>query len=275
MITDKDIEIIIEAFNKSSDFDFSQYSEKSLHRRLEKILINHNMSSTELASKITSNNKFLEEIKNEITVNTTELFRDTEIWILINDIIIPHLKKLNKINIWVAGTSSGEEVYSLMILLKYHGLLDKSSIIGTDLNNRIIEVAKKAEYKNNIIADYIKNFDDVFKTIKITNKPNITDFFNIDKKTRILSAKSFLRNKVNFFTHNLVNNSSDFEGKFDLIMCRNVLIYFNMNLQTKIIKNFHTRMNKNASLVLGAHECIMNPLESKFIKKSTIYTIKE
>ena len=273
MIREEEINIIVEAFIKNSNFDFSNYSLRSLTRRLDKVLISNKISADQLAFKISVDNKFLIKIKNEITVNTTELFRDSDIWLSINDKLIPKLKELDEIKIWHAGCSSGEEVYSMMILLDSHGLLDKTTIIASDLNDLIIETAKKAEYKNNIIADYIDNFNLVFDSIS-TIKPDINSYFDIDKKTNILKLKKDFRNKVKFINHDLVNNEPNIEENFDVVFCRNVLIYFNMNLQNNIIKNFYSKLNQGGSIVLGAHECILNPFESKFNKENTIYIKK-
>jgi len=275
MIDQNDIDIIINAFSENSSYNFHEYSEKSIHRRIEKILINLNISPDKLAFKIANDKLFLEKIKNDITVNTTELFRDKEIWGLINDKIIPSIKKLEEIKIWHAGCSSGEEVYSMMIMLHANGLLDKTKIIATDLNNNIIEVAKKAEYKNNIIADYHKNFDLVFDEISnLQNKPKIEDYFDIDEKTSVLKLKTFMRNRVTFINHDLVNDEPKIDEKFDIIFCRNVLIYFNMDLQNVIIKKFYNNLINDGSIILGAHECISNPLERKFDKINTMYKKK-
>ena len=275
MINQKDVDLIINAFSENSSYNFTGYSEKSFHRRIEKILVSLNISADKLAFKIANDKAFLQKIKNDITVNTTELFRDKEIWKYVNDIIIPKIKKKKEISIWHAGCSSGEEVYSMMVLLHTYGLLDKTKIIATDLNDKIIELAKTAEYKNNIIADYHKNFDLVFDEIKnLPKKPVIKDYFDFDEKTNILKLKSFMRNRVEFINHDLVNDDPKIDKKFDVIFCRNVLIYFNMDLQTIIIKNFYDKLNDNGNIVLGAHECILSPLEKKFIKTSTIYTKK-
>lgn len=275
MINQKDINIVINAFSDNSNYNFHEYSEKSIHRRIEKILINTNISADKLATKIAIDKVFLERIKNDITVNTTELFRDKEIWTLINDNVIPSLSKLDEIRIWHAGCSSGEEVYSMMILLHAHGLLDKTKIIATDLNDRIIETAKIAEYKNNIIADYHKNFDAVFDEItSLIKKPKIEDYFDFDEKTSILKLKAFMRDRVEFINNDLVNDEPKIEGSFDIVFCRNVLIYFNMDLQSAIIKRFYDKLNKDGSIILGAHECVLNPMEKKFNKTSTIYKKK-
>jgi len=275
MINQKDVDLIINAFSENSNYSFNGYSEKSFHRRIEKILVSLNISADKLAFKIASDKSFLQKIKNDITVNTTELFRDKEIWKYVNDIVIPSIKNNEEISIWHAGCSSGEEVYSMMILLDVYGLLDKTKILATDLNDRIIEVAKTAKYKNNIIADYHKNFDLVFDEIdNLPKKPVIEDYFDFDEKTSVLKLKSFMRNRVEFINHDLVNDEPKIDKKFDIIFCRNVLIYFNMSLQTTIINSFYNKLNNKGSIVLGAHECILSPLEKKFNKTSTIYTKK-
>src|SRR4030042_5075741 len=140
-VTDQDYQLFIYTLKNSSRYDFSQYSEKSLKRRIMKVLTDHSMSITSLLSRIKSDPLFVEEIVKEITVNTTELFRDPQVWQAIRFNILPRLRNNAQINIWHAGCSTGQEVYSMLILLNELDLLEKTKIYATDINADVIDTA--------------------------------------------------------------------------------------------------------------------------------------
>ena len=149
-VTDQDFQLFIYALKTSSKYDFSEYSEKSLKRRLTKILADNRLTINSLINKIKNDTEFVEKIVKEVTVNTTELFRDPPVWHALRYAILPKLKNNTTINIWHAGCSTGQEVYSLMIILNEMELLEKSKIYATDLNIDVIEQAQKGEYKYRI-----------------------------------------------------------------------------------------------------------------------------
>jgi len=247
MIDNEEIKKIIKVFKEHSTFDFSDYSEKSFNRRIEKLLIDENCSIDKLVNKIANNKSYLNYIKNKITVNTTELFRDAEMWVSLYNPLKKYIDGKQRLNIWHAGVSSGEELYSMKMYLDMIGYKGTSKIVGTDISDRIIEVAKKGVYKNNIIADYIENFNLVKNGIsEIEQSSNISNYIKIDSKTNLLEIN-------------------------DVIMCRNVLIYFNLDLQNTIIDKFHDLLNNKGLLILGAHESIMPPLSNKFENNNNIY----
>jgi chemotaxis protein methyltransferase CheR len=138
-----DIARVILAFKRSSSYDFSDYSEKSFARRVDKILTDHALTVDQLVKKIESDPVFVEQTVKEITVNTTELFRDIDIWHAIKYRILPKLRKQEKIRIWHAGCSTGQEVYSMAIILWEMGIYDQCEILATDINTDVMERAKK------------------------------------------------------------------------------------------------------------------------------------
>jgi chemotaxis protein methyltransferase CheR len=143
MVTDQDYQLFVFALKNSSRYDFSQYSEKSLKRRILKVLTEHSMTITTLITRIKNDPEFVETIVKEITVNTTELFRDPQVWQTIRFNVLPRFKNNSVINIWHAGCSTGQEVYSMLILLNELDLLDKSKVYATDINTDVMEVAKQ------------------------------------------------------------------------------------------------------------------------------------
>ncbi len=272
MIKVEDIQKIIDVFNDNSSFDFGQYSDKSFNRRIEKILMDEKYSIDGLVKKISNDSSYLNYIKNKITVNTTELFRDSEMWISLAKPIKKYIKNKNRLNIWHAGVSSGEEIYSMRIYLDGIGYTGNAFSIGTDISDVILESAKKAIYKNNIIANYIDNYNLVKDGLsKSENFKDIKNYIINNDKTNLLEIKPEYKKNIDFQILNLISTDYNFDKKFDIIMCRNVLIYFSLDLQNKIIDRFHKLLNHNGLLVLGAHESIMPPLSNKFDNNNNIY----
>jgi chemotaxis protein methyltransferase CheR len=278
IVEDQDIMLFVTTLKSSSGYDFSDYSEKSLKRRLAKALMDNRMDMTRLIAEIKKNQQFAEKIVKEITVNTTELFRDPAVWQILRYKVLPSLNHLNSINIWHAGCSTGQEVYSMMILLNEVGLLDKAKIYGSDINGDVLETAKKGIYKYRFNIGYLDNFDKVLKENpynydKYTEIP-YSKYFEIDKNKDQLKMLPFLSEKPVFKKHDLVKDENIFYCKFDIVFCRNVIIYFNYNLQNRVFKLFQNSLYEGGCLVLGMHETILGPQTSGFEKKELIYVKK-
>jgi chemotaxis protein methyltransferase CheR len=274
-ITEQDFQLFLFALKTSSKYDFSDYSEKSLKRRLQKVLTDNKLNITALVNKIKNDPVFVEKIIKEITVNTTELFRDPQVWHAIRYAILPKLKNNSIINIWHAGCSTGQEVYSMMIILNELGLLDKAKIYATDINEDVMQIAHKGEYKYRFNIGYLDNFDKVIKE----NPYNYEEYFDIpydkyfkiDKSSDSIQMNDFLREKPVYKKLDLVKDGNPMYVKFDIIFCRNVIIYFNYNLQSKVFDLFHRNLYENSALVLGMHETILGSYSVKFQKKGHVY----
>lgn len=278
-ITDQDLLLFVNALKSSSSYDFSEYSDKSLKRRLAKVLVDYKVDINGLISQFRNNNQFVEQVIKDITVNTTELFRDPNIWQILKYNILPKFANQSSINIWHAGCSTGQEVYSLMMILNELNLLEKSKIYGTDINEDVLATAKKGVYKYRFNINYLDNFDKVLKE----NPYNYEEFievpyekyFSIDKNKDIIKMNSFLTEKPILRKHDLVKDGNIFYVKFDLILCRNVIIYFNYELQNKVFDLFYNCLYPNGYLLLGMHESILGPFASKFDKHGQLYQKKE
>ena len=164
-IRDEEIKEFIETVSLNSNYNFSDYTVKSFRRRMEKIVNDNNCTLTEITKKLKNNTIFLEKIVRDITVNTTELFRDPKVWLEIQKEIIPELKKLPTINIWHAGCSSGQELYSMLMFLNENDLLEKTKAVGTDINSEILAEATKGQYKYRFNYEYLPNFDQVLNVL--------------------------------------------------------------------------------------------------------------
>lgn len=279
MIPKDNINILIKVLFKVNDYDFSEYSEKSFNRRIDKILSDYRLTINELIREIKKSDPiFIERLIADITVNTTELFRNPPVWHSVKYRILPKLKDNETIDIWHAGCSTGQEVYSMMILLNEMDLLDRVNIYASDLNIKALENAVKGEYIYRFNIEYLHNFDEVIRknpyNFEEYNNIPYSKYFDIDQINDTIKIKEFLKNKVIFKKHDLVKRENIFNKKFDVIMCRNVLIYFNLALQAKVLKFFFQNLKFPGYLVLGYHESILGNEANLFHKKHYYYTKK-
>ena len=266
-ISQTDIELLVEYLKRDHEIDFKDYAQSSFKRRIERILQLNNIDNVQsLILKLKKDSSYLKEFVEEITVNTTELFRDPPFWIFLRDEIIPKLKDFSTIRIWHAGCSTGEEVFSLAILLKEAGLYDRTKVVATDLNQTVIDKAKEGKYSAiNNLPVMIKNYTE------FNPEGNFNKYHAVKGKFAHLD-KSLL-DYVDFKQHNLVKDCSF--AKVNLILCRNVLIYFNQELQNKVLNLFEESMLLESYLAIGSKETLMLNSDNKkyaiFSEKHRIY----
>ncbi len=270
-LSKEDITRVINEFKLVHKVDFSEYALQSFTRRIEHILVSYNLPTVEkLLQKLRNDPVVLRKCINDITVNTTELFRDTDIWLNLRRNVLPGFKNSEYINIWHAGCSSGEEVYSMLILLNEMEMLDKAKVFATDINTDILDRAKKGVFNKRMHQSYFHSFDEVIKVNPLNFEQEVDvpydKYFDIDEDTGSFQMKEFLRDKVTFRKHNLVNGQLFY--KFDIVFCRNVIIYFNTELQNRVITLFYESLFNNGMLLIGAHENISYlPVGAKFENK--------
>jgi len=275
---DQDIQLFISTLKQAAGYDFTDYSMKSLKRRLAKVLLDNSMDLYALIVEIKKSLTFAERVVRDITVNTTELFRDPAIWQHLKYTVLPQIADQENINIWHAGCSTGQEVYSMLILLNELGLLEKAKVYGSDLNSDVLDIARKGSYKYRFNIGYLDNFDKVIKenpyNFEKYNDVPYEKYFIIDKANDALKLKPFLTEKPIFKKHDLVKEHNIFHVKFDIILCRNVIIYFNYNLQNRVFDVFHQSLYDNGYLVLGMHETILGYHTANYEKKEQVYIKK-
>jgi len=260
----------LQILRECSPYDFCEYSDNSIDRRIQKIMRDHDINIDELIYKTRTDVEFVELVVEAITVNTTELFRDPEIWKFLLNNVLPALTSRPKINIWHTGCSSGQEVYSNMILLHWLGILDKCEIIASDISKKSLDIATSGSYKYSFnIEKYLKNF---LATIPGSKQEEFMTYFDIDEVNDLLMVKPFLLKRVKYIKHDLVKQDLPFINKMDLIFCRNVLIYFNTKLQSRIIQGFHNTLFPGGYMVLGCHESIDGFFKTRFAKVGPVYS---
>jgi len=279
LTNDEQILNLAEYVKNITGYDFTEYSIKSFQRRIDKILEDYRLEYDDLVKQIKKLDPvFIEKFIADITVNTTEVFRNPTVWHSVKYRILPKLKDNEKIDIWHAGCSTGQEVYSMLILLNEFDLLHKVNIYASDINSFALKQAEKGEYIYRFNIEYLQNFDEVIRknpyNFEEYNDVPYSKYFDIDQAKDKIAIKDFLKNKAVFKKHDLVKRENIYGKQFDLIMCRNVLIYFNLHLQSRVLNFFYDCLKFPGYLVLGYHESILGNEAVKYHKKHYYYTKK-
>lgn len=243
-----DIKKITTLVQAKYGYDFRDYAMSSFKRRMLRILELKSLTTDTLLKKLNDQPGFITEFLDEVTVNVTELFRDPSFWRLLRDEVIPAILLNNReFRILHAGCSSGEEVISMAILLREMGIHDKVTIVATDIDPTILERAVAATYPIKSMEINEKNY------IRFQGKSTIGSYYREDNGKAVFQ-KDLLAN-VTFRQYDLV--TGDVFNKFDLILCRNVMIYFNQALQNEVLKKFHASLFRYGYLAIGSRESLM------------------
>jgi chemotaxis protein methyltransferase CheR len=253
---------LIDLVKKIHGFDFSDYTKASLKRRLDRIMMLKKLGFYDLKHLLVNEPNFFQEFLEEITVNVTEMFRDPAFYKALNSQVLPYLSTYQHVKVWCAGCSSGEEVYSLAILLKEEKLSKKSFIYGTDINTEVLNEARKGIYSLRKVKSYAENY-------LFTGLPgSITDHFTIMYDAAAIHSE--LKQNTLFSVHNLISDT--IFNEFQMISCRNVFIYFETALQERILDLFYKSLCPLGYLCLGNKETIRS---ESFRKKFKVINQKE
>ena len=243
----QELELLMNDVHTHYGYDFTEYSKASLHRRVQRLFAMDKFPSfAEFRYRLQNDSQYFRRFVEEITVNVTEMLRDPSFYRTLRTTILPILATYPFIRIWHAGCSTGEEVYSMAILLKEAGLLQKTLLYGTDINPLVIEKARKGIFPVSQMQKYSENY---------IQSGGVRDFSRYyTANYHLAKFDSSLSAKMIFSTHNLV---SDFSfNEFQLILCRNVLIYFERELQAKVVTLFDYSLENFGYLALGSKESI-------------------
>lgn len=244
---DIELDLLVDAMYHKYGYDFRNYSKAHMKRRVLHRISKDDLESISLLQhKILHDANYFYSILSDFSINVTEMFRDPEVFKYIRAEVVELLKSYPKLKIWHAGCSSGQEVYSMAILLKEEGLLDRTTIYATDFNDDILNKAKDGIYPIDLIKEYTKNY------IASGGIHDFSDYYTAKYDSVIINNE--IKKKIVFANHNLVTDT-DF-ASMHMIICRNVLIYFDRDLQNKVIKMFTRSLEKNGVLALGSKESI-------------------
>jgi len=243
-----DLKRISEFIHQKYNYDFRNYAMSSFKRRVLRIMELKKLSVDALLKKLNDTPTFINEFLDELTVNVTEMFRDPSFWRIMREEIIPAIMLNHKqFKIWHAGCSSGEEVLSMSIMLQEMGVLQDVTMIATDLDVNILERAKTGTYPVKNMELNEKNY------IRFQGTRSFKDYYREENGVAVFN-KDLLSN-VSFRRHDLV--VGDIFNKFDLILCRNVMIYFNQTLQNEVLKKFHESLFRYGYLAIGSKESLI------------------
>lgn len=247
MIEDENIELLINDVFELYGYDFTDYSRASLRRRISRLYtLDKFPSFAELRYRVRNDPHYLKRFVEEITVNVTEMFRDPGFYQELRTEILPKLGTHPYIRIWHAGCSTGEEVYSLAILLKEANLLHKSILYATDLNPDVLEKARAGIFPIAYMKQYSENY------MAAGGREDFSSYYSANYDG--VKFDESLSKQMVFSAHNLVSDSSF--NEFHLIMCRNVLIYFDKDLQDRVFELFDRSLGMLSYLALGSKETI-------------------
>ena len=247
MIEDENIELLINDVFELYGYDFTDYSRASLRRRISRLYtLDKFPSFAELRYRVRNDPHYLKRFVEEITVNVTEMFRDPGFYQELRTEILPKLGTHPYIRIWHAGCSTGEEVYSLAILLKEANLLHKSILYATDLNPDVLEKARAGIFPIAYMKQYSENY------MAAGGREDFSSYYSANYDGAKFDES--LSKQMVFSAHNLVSDSSF--NEFHLIMCRNVLIYFDKDLQDRVFGLFDKSLGMLSYLALGSKETI-------------------
>ncbi|MBL0882554.1 MAG: protein-glutamate O-methyltransferase CheR [Chitinophagaceae bacterium] len=239
-------------------YDFSGYSKASLLRRIYKFMETHEAKDgKQLIQLLAGDTSVFQLFLETITVNVTEMFRDPGFYKSIRENVLPILATYPQINIWHAGCSTGEEVFSLCILLHEAGLLHRTRIYATDINASNLEKARTGVLPMTHMREYTLNY------LQSGCTGDFSDYYTA-LYDHVLVHKE-IRDRVVFLQHNLVTDRSF--NEFQLILCRNVMIYFNKQLQNKVLKLFYESLSSLGFIGLGMKESL---LFSEYRSKYTV-----
>ena len=242
-----EIETLLEAVFRHYGFDFRSYAYASLRRRLwKRIRAEELQTVSALQDRILHDPATMERLLMDLSVNVTAIFRDPNFYRAFREYVVPLLRTYPFIRLWHAGCSTGEEVYSMAILLREEGLYDRARIYATDINEVVLQQAKAGIYPLEKMQEFTQNY------LRAGGTRSFSEYYTAAYGGALFSPS--LRENVVFAQHNLVTDRSFSE--FNVILCRNVMIYFDHSLQNRVHQLFYESLPVYGILALGSKEAL-------------------
>nr|WP_205003492.1 protein-glutamate O-methyltransferase CheR [Scopulibacillus daqui] len=242
-----EIALLLEGIYRYYGFDFRNYSIQFIKRRIWHRMRTDNIENISgLQERVFHDPKMMEKLLSDLSINVTEMFRDPSFFSSFRTKVVPILRDYPFIRIWHAGCSTGEEVYSMAILLYEEGLYEKTRIYATDINGSVIKSAQKGLFPLNRMKKYTKNY------LEAGGTRSFSEYYIV--KHEHASFHPFLAKNIAFAQHNLVSDQSF--NEFHVIICRNALIYFNKLLQSRVHQLLYDSLSLSGILGLGSKESI-------------------
>jgi chemotaxis protein methyltransferase CheR len=266
-----EIDLLLEGIYQVYGHDFRNYSYSSIRRRIwHRIRAERLTTVSALQEKVLHDPGMMDKLLADFSINVTEMFRDPSFFMALRQKVVPHLKLLPQVRIWHAGCSTGEEIYSMAIVLHEEGLRLKTTIYGTDMNSAVLEKAASRSFPLHKMQTYTKNY------LFSGGTKAFSEYYSVIDNKAVFH--SFLAENLVLSQHNLVTDHSF--NEFHVIICRNVLIYFNATMQQRVMNLFNASLASSGFLGLGrregihrnGQETVFEPvdLKEKIYRKKTI-----
>jgi chemotaxis protein methyltransferase CheR len=246
-LEDIELDLLLEGIMRRYGLDFRGYARMSLRRRVWNMVHAQKLGTlSALQAQVLHDPSSMEELLQHLSVNTTTMFRDPSFFAAFREKVVPHLFSAPFVRIWHAGCSTGEEVYSLAILLTEAGLYERSRIYATDMNATVVDRAKSGIFPMEHMREYTANY------LRAGGKTAFSDYYTANYDHAIFKAS--LRKNIVFAQHNLVSDGTF--NEFNVILCRNVLIYFGTDLQSRVYRLLNQSLRRFGVLALGRGETL-------------------
>lgn len=265
-IEDLEIQLLLEALHRRYHYDFRRYARASIKRRLIQARDQMGFSSlTALQERVLHDESMLPRLLGYLTVQVSEMFRDPSYFRALREKVLPHLRTYPSLKVWIAGCSQGEEVYSLAILFKEEGLFDRTLFYATDISPDALHAAEAGVYSLDRVQKFTENHQ------KSGGRSSLSDYYTADYGRAVFDKS--LRNNVVFSDHSLASDAVFAE--MHLISCRNVMIYFDRELQDRALGLFRDSLARKGFLGLGSKESLRfsvhAPAFADFVREEKIY----
>jgi chemotaxis protein methyltransferase CheR len=248
VISDEELKSLTDAIHQRHGIDFSCYEPKSLKRRVVRALHIFNLHAIhELWIKILRDHSFIYAFMDEISVGLTSMFRDPVLWRKMRHLLNEDLKHKSDLFIWHAGCSTGEEVYTMGVVLKESSFQKPVKALATDISNQAMATARKGEFNNMKMEEYDKNY------LHFNPASMLRKYYTPVNGSAFMDTS--LIKHVTFEHHNLITDP--FTHKFDIIFCRNVMIYFDNNAKRRLFDKFYDALNTNGLFIIGFYDAVL------------------
>lgn len=242
-----ELQLLLEAVYQRYGYDFRSYSRASLRRRVDQHLLMARYAHVgELIHAILHKGEAFAALLSGLTINVTEMFRDPDFYRAFREKVVPVLKTHPFLKIWHAGCATGEEIYSMAILLEEEGLYERCQIYATDIDKEVLEKARRGIFPVAELRKYTDNYQ------RAGGRASLSDYYTAKYDNVIMDPR--LKKNVIFADHDLATDQVF--GEMQVILCRNVLIYFNRELQNRVFRLFHDSLDIGGTLCLGNKESL-------------------
>lgn len=249
--------LLLEAVFQRYGHDFRRYARASIHRRIHNIKTQAGLETvSELIPRVLHEPLFFEQMLGEMSITVTTMFRNPGLFLYLRHKVLPYLKSYPSLKIWHAGCATGQEAYSLAILLKEENLAKRTVIYATDFNDTALDTAQKGIYDLTDVKDYTQNYQ------AAGGSRSFSEYYHAEYGA--MKLRQYLKDSITFANHNLAIDGVFSETQ--LILCRNVLIYFDKKLQSRVLNLFYESLAENGFLCLGRRESIVySNIRDKFV----------